>query len=164
MNPSQKRIDEAAESLLGEVLTTTDYIIHKTQLSPTGRKWEAQFEVNNVSFSFYAYVIDESIGSWDIMFRDDVRGYGRTKKGGQFKVFAAVMEVLKRFEREVKPNIVRFDAADKSRIRLYDHLIRWFMAEFNFKIADEHGDPNYKYYTLERIGYEPPEEDGNNQL
>ncbi len=146
-------VQAAAESLLGEVLTTTDY-----EIKSAGRihadSWEADFAVDGTAFRFVCYKENPLADSWVIYFKDKLDGYGVTGKGGQFKVFAAVMDLLRRFEKDVHPEKVTFTASPPSRIRLYDRLVKWFTSQFNYKETEGDGlvrGGYKKYYELERM-------------
>ncbi len=143
---------------LVEVFDTTDFQILDTGFGSHPDTWKGKFSVDGREFSFKAD--QDSDGYWDLGFEDEYKRIGITGRGGQYKVFTALMKILELFVKEASPNKVAFTAIHPSRIRLYDKLVQWFSSKFGFEQVEGRSQGGVRYhwktYYLQKI--EAPEQ------
>jgi hypothetical protein len=89
--------------------------------------WLVNFKVNNPSKSHST-------------------GYGVEKTGVATTVFPTVINIIQDFIQIAKPKIIRFEAAEDSRQRLYDRLIRMYTSKYKVKTFMKGADKVYELY------------------
>ena len=86
--------------------------------------YEAEFKINN---NTYLITMDREAEMWDIEFElisTSKDGYGITGTGGEIQVFATVIDIIKKWVKKRKPQVIVFDAKQKSRVKLYTSLVK----------------------------------------
>jgi hypothetical protein len=85
--------------------------------------------------------------------------YDATDEGDAYKIFATVLNTIKRFIAQVKPYEISFLAeketdaeggADNSRVRLYDRMVKKYADRLGYKLVRK-SIPSAINYVLRRI-------------
>lgn len=153
MSDADDIFDLIAEELLREVFDSRDIRIDPP-IYDEGRSWKTYFYVDGRKFTFEAlYDFD---GFWVVYFHDDAGYFVTTGKGGQFKVFTAILEILERFVEDVHPAKVSFSAHGESRVRLYTKMLSKFANQFGYEVISD-GTHMSKSFYLRRLDAESVE-------
>lgn len=107
-----------------------NYEEHPTWRGEGGHEFGSTFKVGDQHYEFWAHHPHHSWGNhkdWDIQFANKTHNpsgdVGVTGTGHAHKVFSHVVDSLHKFLHYVKPDKISFSAKEKSRVKLYNHLI-----------------------------------------
>jgi len=147
--------------LLSEVLDKP----YKYSLSKNELRWSGSF-ITDEKEKYHWEATDESAENvWHIMFinktapkiamadrtyDDPMPGTQVTNSGNEFRVFATVMDMTKKFVRTVEPDRINFSAKEKSRTKLYKTLIRKFATTLGYSLEHMDDDPGGVTFYLKR--------------
>jgi hypothetical protein len=124
-----------------------DTEVNITKIKKSKNEWTAWFEIDGKEFEFIAY--SEIPDRWLINFYDSSGETEITGKGDQFKVYSSVIQIIKKFIKDVKPKVFVFPAKERSRIKLYDKLSQMIAKQSPYKLLnrerDEEGDMIYVF-------------------
>ena len=73
-------------------------------------------------------------------------GYGIENTGNASTVLPTVIKIMQDFIQIAKPKILRFEAAEESRQRLYDRLTRMYFSKYKVKTFIKGADKVYEIY------------------
>jgi len=102
------------------------------------------FAVNGRKLTFQATKFGD--GDWRIEFsdwREGSKGHKILKTGDAFKVFTAVIQIVKKWIKQRKPKSSRFSATEPSRIKLYDKFAKHMQRAIGYKLKERIG-PEYE--------------------
>ena len=72
---------------------------------------------------------------WEISFSDGAGRQGVTKTGNEFKVFATIMDIVKDFLKNKKPEYVNFSGKEASRDKLYRRMIQKYASKWGYGLV-----------------------------
>ena len=124
-----------------------------------GKKDELEFTVTIVE----SFVYDKEVRGiksmakysgedvWDISFTNDSPSaksdvYGISNDGEAIKVFSTAIAIIGEFLKKNKPFLIRLEAKEASRKKLYERLIRVFGTKFGYKEMPGNG----KYFLMKQ--------------
>ncbi len=146
---------------LMEVFDTQDVVFGEpTKFSDA---WEIYFQVGGRYFQFSATAVNSY--TWRVLFKDDSEGaekggFGITGKGGQFKVFGAVLQCMRLFISDMDPKRMVFSAStsEPSRVRLYRTMVSRMASPLGYVYREEK-KVTAVFFVLMKKGYEGSEYD-----
>ena len=117
----------------------------------SSRQWTALFIIDDNKYVFQAETSD--MERWQITF--EIKGSGGkphdiSKTGNEFKVFAAVAEILNDYLKKTKPDIFWFTAKEPSRAKLYDRFAKLIVRKHPKYKAVSSVNNNKKFYEFEK--------------
>ena len=118
----------------------TDYEVN----SDSANYW---FDIDGREFELIA---DKRDDIWYIFFTDDSLKVQVTNKGDNFKIFASVIQVMKKFLKDITPNKFKFVAGVKSRQKLYDKFSKLIEKQSKYKLVKTKIVRGEKHYIFER--------------
>lgn len=108
---------------------------------------------SDLSIEFTGIDWDDFV-SWNIVFHRN-GSVKVTGEGDAMRIFATVMDAVKKFIKKVKPEEIRFSAskeAGMSRTRLYKKLIDRFARSLGYKVNLVATTPEEDIFYLQRVG------------
>ena len=67
---------------------------------------------------------------------------------GQFLILSTILDIIKDYDKSYTPSEYRFEAKEKSRIRLYDRICNKVLDEMGFERAPNTGSGVYVIYRV----------------
>jgi antitoxin component of MazEF toxin-antitoxin module len=133
---------------VGEISKNTWYETGGSRLG----SYELQFDAKNGQT--YTIIADKikpmGMEGMDVRFMDESESFSVTGKGGASDVFMNVMGSLQKLMDVESPEVMTFSAAEPSRRRLYDRIVKT-MAKLNPSMSAmylEHPDGGPRYYAV----------------
>lgn len=91
---------------------------------------------------------------WSVLFWNKDAGLdkatGLVGKGDQYRIFATVMYVLKKFIKKEQPNIFTFEALEKNRASLYEKMIEKYAGVLGYKLSSKSPSHHGILYIMTR--------------
>ncbi|MCD6434979.1 MAG: hypothetical protein J7L15_01105 [Clostridiales bacterium] len=91
------------------------------------------------------------LAAWDLSFSTSAGSELINKSGDAFRIFATVLDAMKKHKKEIIEQGIKFgaDLKEPSRIKLYDVMAKQIKKEFKFKNLTTKKMEYYKYYKLD---------------
>jgi hypothetical protein len=123
----------------------------------TPNRLEAKARLPDDSVLTILFLYSFKYDGWEVVFDRDMK-MDVTGLGDQFRIFATVIEALKKFIASKSPNTIRF-GADKSagkdsRAKLYDRMVKTFANKYGYQLKKTEYKYGAQYFELTKMSNE----------
>jgi hypothetical protein len=123
----------------------------------TPNRLEAKVRLPDDSVLTILFLYSFKYDGWEVVFDRDMK-MDVTGLGDQFRIFATVIEALKKFIASKSPNTIRF-GADKSagkdsRAKLYDRMVKTFANKYGYQLKKTEYKYGAQYFELTKMSNE----------
>lgn len=145
-------IDELFESRFLSEAFDKPYPFNLKDVTPN--RLEAKVNLSDGSVLTIMFLYSFKYDGWEVVFDRDMK-MNITGSGDQFRIFATVIEALKKFISVKSPTTIRF-GADKSegsdsRAKLYERMIRTFANKYGYQLKKTEYKYGAQYFELTRM-------------
>jgi hypothetical protein len=123
----------------------------------TPNRFEAKAKLSDDSILTIMFLYSFKYDGWEITFDRNTK-MNITGSGDQYRIFATVIEAIKKFIAIKRPNTIRF-GADKSegsdsRAKLYERMVRTFANKYGYQLKKTEYKYGAQYFELTKMNNE----------